>query len=99
MQLRALDQHQQTLSDRQQQLRSVKKTAPHSALIVPFHPLNPLIPQEQRTSKYAAMVRQLTNLVAIVLMFTSYRSIHPVMGARSSTLSKQLSIVKAVTRR
>lgn len=56
-QLHLLDQHQQTLSERQRQLSNIKTSSSHAALVLPLHPLNPLIPQEQQTSKYAAMVR------------------------------------------
>lgn len=51
-----LDKQQQTLSGRKQQLSSVQSSSPHTALVLPPHPLNPLIPQEQITSKYSAMI-------------------------------------------
>ena len=52
-----LEKHHHSISDRQQQIAGITNISPHSALVLPLHPLNPLIPQEQTTSKYAAMVR------------------------------------------
>ena len=56
MQASLLEKHQQVLHERLEQLRGLKNTSVHSALVLPSHPLNPLIPQEQPSNKYAAMV-------------------------------------------
>lgn len=50
----ALEKHHHSISDRQQQIGD--NPSPHTALVLPLNPLNPLIPQEQTTSKYAAMM-------------------------------------------
>lgn len=65
MQLSLLGQHERAISGRLEQLGHVPSGSDHSALVLPLHPFNPLIPQEQISSKYGAMVRQsLPQLVA-----------------------------------
>lgn len=58
MQLSLLGQHERAISGRLEQLGHVPSGSDHSALVLPLHPFNPLIPQEQISSKYGAMVRQ-----------------------------------------